>query len=112
MEWLWDKLQAKLPRRCHWVVYNNPVLVHPRTGLLFGFCGGTHTYALRLPDGVRQAAAKARPERVWRYPGGESLDLDTFGPEWIFGAFNTVEAEYTVAAYEAAGKGGTADERG
>src|SRR5206468_9515852 len=61
---LWDELAADLPADCRFVVFGAPALVRPDTGIVFGFAGGTHTYALRLPADVRQEAmlAGARSE--------------------------------------------------
>ena len=64
---LWDEIAARLPADCRFIV--------------FGFAGGTHTYALRLPEVTRQEAVLAGAERVKKYPLGGSLDLDDFGPE-------------------------------
>ena len=48
---LWDELPAELPVDCRVVFYGMPALMHPTTGIVLGFAGGTHTYALRLPSG-------------------------------------------------------------
>lgn len=40
---LWDELQAQLPTDCRAVVYGTPALMHPTTGIVFGFANGTHT---------------------------------------------------------------------
>src|SRR5690242_13496879 len=39
VERLW-KLDAALPERCRWVVHGHPALVHPASGVVFGFAGG------------------------------------------------------------------------
>lgn len=104
VEWVWDTLTSKLPRRCQWVLYGTPVLVHPRAGIVFAFCGGTHVYALRLPPG-KQSGMKR--ERVWRYSSGHELDLDAIGPEWAFGDWNRGEADLALEAYEFAASGST-----
>src|SRR5215813_14819615 len=46
---LWNELPAKLPVDCRVIFYGGPALMHPTTGVVFSFAGGTHTYALRLP---------------------------------------------------------------
>src|SRR5687768_15464239 len=51
---VWHVLSKKLPETCAWVVYGRPVLIRPSSGVIFAFGGGTHTYALRLPAGVRE----------------------------------------------------------
>ena len=58
---------------------------------MFGFAGGTQTYALRLPPDVKQAALAAGATTVYRYPAypelgiqASVLDLRDVGEEWIF----------------------------
>jgi hypothetical protein len=46
---LWDELYAKLPVDCRVVFYGAPALMHPTTGVVFAFAGGTHTYARACP---------------------------------------------------------------
>jgi len=59
--------------------------MHPATGIVFGYAGGTHTYALRLPERERAEAIRAGATRIKHYPGVQrSFDLDDFGPEWVF----------------------------
>ena len=107
VSWLWDELTTKLPEVCKWVVYGAPVLVNPKSGIIFGFAGGTHTYALRLPPAERGAAIKAGCKRVWKYPAfpelqikPSELKLDDFGEEWMFGQFQACEKDWCLAAYE------------
>ena len=50
---LWDEITTLLPVDCRFVLFGTPVLMRPDSEIVFGFAGGTHTYALRLPDGVR-----------------------------------------------------------
>ena len=78
---LWDEIAAHLPADCRFVVFGTPALVPADSKIVFGFAGGTHTYALRLPEVTRQEAVLAGAERVKKYPLGGSLDLDDFGPE-------------------------------
>lgn len=104
VERLWDKLTVKLPEKCAWVVYANPCLVHPQTGIIFGFCGGTHTLALRLPDKTRKEALAAGAKRVIVYPRAGKLDLDDIGKEWVFGWWLKGEEEWCLSAYVFAGQ--------
>lgn len=107
VSWLWDELTTKLPEVCKWVVYGSPVLVNPKSGIIFGFAGGTHAYALRLPPIERDAAIKAGCKRTWNYPAypelhikASVLRLDDFGEEWVFGQFQACEKDWCLAAYE------------
>ena len=103
---LWKEICTRLPEECGWVVYGRPALVHARTGIIFAFGGGTHTYALRLPAGTRAEARKVSPRRVVSYPGTQSrfdLDLDQLGEEWILGGWFQDEESWCLAAYVFAG---------
>jgi hypothetical protein len=96
---LWDELPALLPADCRFVFNGAPVLMRPDSRIVFGFAGGTHAYALRLPEDVRAAALAAGARRVHEYGVGPPLDLATIGPEWVFGAWLKGEEEWCLAAY-------------
>jgi hypothetical protein len=107
VERLWDELGGSLPKPCRWILYGSPVLVHPRTGVVFGFAGGSQTYALRLPEAERAAAIGAGAKTVHQYPAYPELnvpaskfDLADFGPEWVFGAWLTGEDQWCRAAFD------------
>ena len=109
---LWDELGKTLPADCRRVVFGTPALVRPDSGVVFGFAGGTHTYALRLPLDVRKAALVAGATTVHHYPSypelgihASVLDLRDVGGEWIFGRWLVSEPEWCAAAYEYAGGG-------
>jgi hypothetical protein len=103
---LWDELQTKLPIDCRVVFYGTPALMHPVSGIVFGFAGGTHTYALRLPEAERANAIRAGATRIAHYPLGQpSTNLDEIGPEWVFCKWFADEELWCLAAYEFAGWG-------
>ena len=109
VERLWDELGGALPKNCRWVLYGHPVLVRHDTGIVFGFAGGSHTYALRLPPAEREAAIAAGATTVHRYPAypqlqvaAATLDLATFGPEWVFGGWFRNEEEWCRRAFDLA----------
>src|SRR5262249_30732119 len=102
---LWDELARGLPVDCRAIFFGAPVLMHPDTGVVFGFAGGTHTYALRLPEPERSAALAAGAARTYRYPSGEALDLAEIGEEWVFCRWLDGEEAWCLAAFEAAAKG-------
>lgn len=103
---LWQELGGVLPERCSWIVYGAPCLVHPRTGIIFGFAGGTDTYAIRLPAPMCAEAVKHGATRRRKYPpypslgiSASELDLATFGAGWVFGAWMELEPDWCRAAY-------------
>lgn len=106
VERLWDELAVRLPARCRWIVYGSPVLVHPSSGIIFAFAGGTHTYALRLPAKEREEALRAGAKRLHEYPAypeqgivASIVDLDDIGEEWVFGGWFEGEEDWCLAAY-------------
>lgn len=102
---LWDELGGSLPEDCRRIFCGTPVLMHPATGIVFGFAGGTHTYALRLPDRERTEALAAGATRLAKYPGRQPpFDLDVIGPEWVFGHWLKSEPAWCLAAHAFAGK--------
>lgn len=111
VERLWDDLGGMLPKDCRWVLYGAPVLAHHASGVVFGFAGGSHTYALRLPPAERAAAIAAGAATIHHYPAfpelgieAAKLDLARFGPEWVFGRWLQGEEEWCRAAFEFAGE--------
>lgn len=104
---LWNVLPKKLPEKCEWAVYGRPVLIRPSSGVIFGFAGGTHTYALRLPPAVRETALKAGATRVHHYRAypalkvdASTLDLADIGDEWVFSHWLKGEEDWCLAAYD------------
>ena len=125
VEILWDTITTRLPVSCRWVVYGAPVLVRPDTGIIFGWAGGTMTYALRLAvsdvdaymQAARTKAAKWADEfeltgekrekyiaihssHVWEYSDGSALHIRTFGRTWVLGRSLDNEQQLCKNAYE------------
>jgi len=97
---LWDEIPRQLPVDCRFVVFGAPALFRPDTKIVFGFAGGTHTYALRLPEEVHREALLAGAERIKKYPRQASFDLGPIGPEWVFCGWFKDEERWCLAAYE------------
>ena len=107
IERLWRAVASTLPEPAQWVVYGSPVLAHPRTGIVFGWAGGTHTYALRLPPVMRRSAVEAGAQTVARYSNGDCLDVARIGDEWVLGNWLGAEPGWCASAYDHAGSGAT-----
>lgn len=102
VERFWKGITTLLPEPCCWVVYGSPVLVHPRTGILFGWAGGTHAYALRCPEEARRPGA-LRVQRYRYAKTTDTMDLASLGPDWVFGDWAKGEEVWCLKAYENAG---------
>jgi hypothetical protein len=89
-----------LPEACQWVVYGGPALVHPQTGIGFGWAGGTHTYGLRMPDADRGQALAAGAQTIFKYSTGDWLDLARIGEEWVLAKWLDAEPQWCLRAYE------------
>jgi len=100
VERLWDQLGKALPLDCRAIFYGTPALVHLESGVVFGFAGGTHTYALRLPERERLEAVRAGAQRVYEYPLHPPFDLDEVGDDWVFCRWYRDEERWCLAAYE------------
>ena len=102
---LWDEITSDLPERCAWIIRRTPVLVQPTSGIIFGFCGGTHTYALRLPQNTRAEAIERGAKTKYKYSSGclgigsSKLDLKTIGEDWILGDWHKEEKEWCLHAF-------------
>ena len=107
---LWDDFSARLPGDCRWILYDHPVLVHPDTGVVFGWAVAS-AYALRLPVHEHAAAIRAGATTVHHHPaqpvqrlGPRIHDLADVGAEWVFGGWFEGEELWCMAAYNEAGK--------
>lgn len=105
---LWDELGKVLPVDCRAIFYGGPALIRPDTGIVFGFAGGTHTYALRLPPTERLEALRLGAARVAHYPHQPSFDLNQIGEGWVFCRWFKPEEAWCLAAYTFAGSSASA----
>jgi hypothetical protein len=105
VERLWQDLNEGLPADCRWIVRGFPSLVHPETGIIFAYAGGT-TYALRLPEAERRQALQRGAKQVQVFPAYPTLGITgatvELGDEWVFGRWYKDEDWWCLAAYEAA----------
>lgn len=81
-DYFWRDTTGQLPEDCRWVAYNIPVLVHPQSGVIFGFAGGTSTLMLRLPDAEREQAFQVEKYgQAYVYPTVTVYAADV-GADW------------------------------
>jgi hypothetical protein len=97
---LWDELPLKLPVDCRVVFMGTPALLHPESGIVFGFAYGTHAYALRLPEAERDAARNAGASATQKFSAGQpDVNLANVGPEWIHCKWLPGETDWCLAAF-------------
>ena len=90
---LWDDLAPAFEADARSVLMATPAVVDPDSGVVVALGLGT-TYALRLsPEDAAAAIGAGRPTTHVYRSVGRTLDLAaTFGPEWVFGAWDDDEA--------------------
>ncbi|MFO1011957.1 MAG: hypothetical protein U1F29_17985 [Planctomycetota bacterium] len=94
---LWDEVDAELPERCAWIVHGRPALVHPKTGIVFGFVAGTKPIVLRVPLAQHGALGLDGNLQVrFRLPDASACE-----PDWLAVPFERVR-ELARVAFEAA----------
>jgi len=105
---VWFDLADALPGNCRDIVSGNPVLRHPRTGLMFvvGLSISTY-YVLRIPRHILEDVRFEERDFVRSFSvrtgKRQTLDLrEVFGQHWVFGGFRKSEIEWCRAAYEEA----------
>ncbi len=100
VERIWDTLGSRLPADCRCLVYATPALVHPASGVVFAFAGGT-AYRLRLaPRGYQEALQKGW-KTVQHFTLGYTEDVgQNLGPDWVFGNWKVDEVRWILAIYE------------
>lgn len=101
---LWHKISAKLPVECRWVVLARPVLVHPTTGVIFAFAGGTHYCGFRVPPSMYPIVSEAKSKWLQGKAYNSRINLDELGKEWSsFSWLNDLE-NFGLLAYQYAGE--------
>jgi hypothetical protein len=94
VERLWSQLGRPLPGDGRVLVHGAPALVHPTAGVVLAIGFGTR-YALRLPRPRLEDAIAAGCEATVTWSDGTSTDLrDTFGGDWLFGAWCDQETQW------------------
>ena len=100
VDWLWDTLDAALPRSARWLVYDGPALVHPESAVILAAGIGTE-YAVRLTPSDSTIAEADGFQRTHAFgTTGTFLDLAaTLGTDWVFGRFDEREPAWLRTSY-------------
>ncbi len=102
LDYFWLTMHGTLPEYCRMIVHGRPALVHPKTGVIFGFCIGTSPIALRLPkQDYAEAVAASKSSLKWTWNNGKSIEAERVGPDWVFVGFKG--QQWCLRAYEYAG---------
>lgn len=80
---LFPILTKPLPLPCLFWLSACPALIHPKSGVIFGFRIGTYLCVLRLPSPIREQAL-ANNAAWLSLPTSKDLDIaKLFGPDWV-----------------------------
>ncbi|MEI9963123.1 MAG: hypothetical protein WDM76_19030 [Limisphaerales bacterium] len=100
VEYLWDKIGKTLPADCGSLVYGNPALVQPKSGIILAIGSGT-SYRLRLPGLLGIEAVKKGAKTQMKWSTGDFTDIQKeYGEDWVFGAFLPEELVWCKQVYE------------
>jgi hypothetical protein len=91
--YLWTDFTVLLPVECQWVLFGNPVLVRPDTGIIFGIAEGTHPPLLRLNEKDKVGALQEGGKQKLYNLSGIFADADDIGIEWIYCSVFSAEAK-------------------
>ena len=103
LNWVWTTLPARLPTDCRWVVYGTPVLVHPKTGIIFCIAYGQSLCALRLSADEARMAVMDELESECTLDNGDVIYSDEIGDEWVFCSWEEYDVNWCLRAFQAAG---------
>ncbi|MBL0059023.1 MAG: hypothetical protein IPP35_07925 [Elusimicrobia bacterium] len=84
---LWDVINASLPQDSRCLVFGSPALIHPKKGIILGFCSGSN-YFLRLPSAAIIQAEEKGAKKVIEFTIDEPLDIHRdLGADWVCGSW-------------------------
>jgi hypothetical protein len=88
--------QASALKSSQWALYQHAVLVHPESGILFGFVRGTSTLALRLPPKELEEAF-GDPDYGRKVDYKPQMRASEIGDDWAFVNPFTTDPERSAA---------------
>jgi hypothetical protein len=100
---LW-KLDDGLPKRCRWLFWGRPALVHPQSGVVFAVGFGSIGLVMRLAPPALANADPTVASEALATSGGRRFDISPAGPEWRFLRAKAPKREWTRGAYDLAGQ--------
>ena len=102
LTWIWSTLPARLPMDCRWVVHGTPVLVHPKSGIIFAIAYGQSLCAMRLSSDDARMAVMDELESECTLEDGETLYSDEIGEEWVFCSWEDYDINWCLKAFHSA----------
>jgi hypothetical protein len=84
-----EEVAKGLPEYCYGTSYGYPVLVLPRTGVIFAFAFNMRAFVIRLPPHLREQALVSGAMEELRLGGQmgypeENMSVQEFGHDWVF----------------------------
>ncbi|HET6381397.1 MAG TPA: hypothetical protein VFH63_10280 [candidate division Zixibacteria bacterium] len=100
VERLWVHLNGALPQDCRILLAGGAALAHPAMGLILALALGTQ-YAIRLTGtGLAEARRHGYATTHAFRTVNRTLDLhQAFGPGWVFGRHEPIEADWLRESY-------------
>ena len=87
VERLWDRINPLLTADSRCLIYGDPALVHPASGVILAIGLGTQ-YGLYLPQPLASQARSAGAATSIKWSTGDYMDIQLeLGEDWVFGAW-------------------------
>jgi hypothetical protein len=98
---LWREYSKKIPSSCQMILFGTPVLVNPKTGIIFGIAEGTNPPILRVRPEVIPLIIKNGGKVLLSNMDGVFADANILGDDWIycFSFINEIQ-KYCIESYE------------
>jgi hypothetical protein len=94
VERVWDQIGKAFPPEARCLLYGNPALVDPESGIVVALAMGT-AYVLRIPLSAVPEAIQLRARTTMNWSIGKPTEIqERFGKGWIFGAWLTQEPSW------------------
>ncbi len=81
---LWIDFAKELPENCQWILCDLPVLINPKSGIVFGVAEGNLPPLLRFSNDTLEMVLKLGAKRQLENLDGIYADANELGTNWVF----------------------------
>jgi hypothetical protein len=81
---LWEDFTVLLPEKCQWVFHGTPVLINPKSGVIFGLAEGTLPPLLQLNISNIEGALEKGAKRTLSNSDGIYANANQIGLNWLY----------------------------